>query len=105
MNVQPHEPVSGWYILDGRDPVTFERENFWPFTSKDYWEVPSVGTCRVTLANNQKIIVRALSEERKAARLFRTAHKLGVMRSQEEMDQMSHDFEYARVNAESGVFR
>lgn len=69
MDVKPWEPVKGYYV-DPDDP--FENP-------KDYWDWSDPGVCRrlgqdalrVTLANGQRIIVRALSEDRKASRRAR----------------------------------
>lgn len=62
MDVKPWEPIMGGH-------TDFD---IWPWNEDEYQcrDVIS-GYCRrvnVTLANNQRIIVRALSEDRKAAR-------------------------------------
>lgn len=74
MDVNPWEPVSGWYVCAGRDALYHQPDGFWQFSCDHYDQVVNSrtvkdgGACRVTLANGQRIIVRALSDERKAAR-------------------------------------
>lgn len=67
MDVKPWEPVSGWFLVD-RD----FSELSWPWEfrgdSCSFVEKDDNGPLQVTLANGQRIIVRALSEDRKAAR-------------------------------------
>lgn len=76
-DVKPWEPVKGWYVPVRRDPVSFESNRWWGFVPDHFGVIASSlvladgGSCRVTLSNNQKIIVRALSKERKAARRAR----------------------------------
>ncbi len=83
--VKPWEPVS--YNWEFTGPGPFIGYTDWPFADgevctgiNDWW------AAHVTLANSQRVIVRALSEERKSAR-----------RLQRKID--------ARVNAEAGVFQ
>lgn len=77
MDVKPWEPVGGWYVCAGRNPLTHQPDKFWGFYSEHYdlvlqsETVNDEGACRVTLANGQRIIVRALSEDRKFARKAR----------------------------------
>lgn len=65
MTVQPWEPVSGWFVPANRDPVSYDAHHSW-----DYYpgydrmierssSLAKGGSCRITLANGQKIIVRA----------------------------------------------
>ena len=73
-NVKPWEPVKGWYVSAFRNPHTYQKDRFWEFFPEHYdlvvqsFALNNSGACRVTLANGQRVIVRALSEERKAAR-------------------------------------
>lgn len=73
-DVKPWEPVKGWYVSAVRNPISYQKDNFWEFSPEHYdlvvqnFDVSDDVVCRVTLANGQRIIVRALSEERKAAR-------------------------------------
>lgn len=71
MDVKPWEPVRGWFVSENQ-PLPEER--FWNFSPPMFEFIPessslkNKGRCLVILANGQRIIVRALSEERKAAR-------------------------------------
>lgn len=66
---QPHEPVSGYFVAAHLDPLTYGENFSWPFCRHHYHLISTaVMPCRVTLANGQRVLVRALSEERKAAR-------------------------------------
>lgn len=64
-DVKPWEPVTGWFIAAGHDASTYESNRSWPFSQGHYESiirsetVNNEGACRVTLANGQKIIVRA----------------------------------------------
>lgn len=74
MDVKPWEPVSGYYVGSPRDPLRHDLGVDWPFLTAHYlhvaqaWTIKNGGALRVTLANGQRIIVRTLSDERKAAR-------------------------------------
>lgn len=64
--VKPWEPVSAGYFEEGQWPVLScnPSRSFYGF-------YPSTNLpLHVTLSNSQRVIVRALSEERKAARAF-----------------------------------
>lgn len=67
-DVKPWEPVSGFWLYDG----TMSLHCSWPWNmagpSCQFATMEKYGKLRVDLANGQRIIVRALSEERKAAR-------------------------------------
>lgn len=70
MTVQPHEPVGHqWASQCGVWSFSFSsQDRVGGLCARgDDFIVP----CRVTLANGQRIIVRALSEERKAVRRAR----------------------------------
>lgn len=82
MDVKPWEPVTVRYIE--KEQIGNERPIDWGWEKSDwsdfsldqytnYW-CPAL----ITLANGQRIIVRALSEERKAAR---KARRTEIMRS------------------------
>lgn len=61
----PHEPVSGWFVAAHHNPLKHNPRASWPFRDDHYKVIvdsPTVndgGSCRVTLANGQRVIVRA----------------------------------------------
>ena len=73
MSVQPWEPVTGWFFSRHKNPLEADNGRSWAF-GRDFRRIMDSGTmrnggsCLITLANGQRIIVRALSDERKAAR-------------------------------------
>lgn len=69
MNVKPWEPVRGYYV-DPEDPFENPKED-WTWIDFQVCFRLDEDALRVTLANGQRIIVRALSEERKTARRAR----------------------------------
>lgn len=75
MNIQPHEPVSGYFLDEGGDPFCDPGMDWEWMGNHPCMEINRRMPLRVTLANGQRVIVRALSEERKAARRERNALK------------------------------
>ena len=73
MDVKPWEPVSFRYELSGRmtyDSLPYVGPEF-PFFDRECCDgINKDWSAHITLANNQRIIVRALSKDRKAARAF-----------------------------------
>lgn len=73
MDVKPWEPVEGWHIPTDKNPLEYQKGLSWTWSRNSCRKTENVGLTRVTLANGQRIIVRALSEDRKAARAARAA--------------------------------
>lgn len=68
MTVQSHEPVRIWY--DCGKTLTTPPNYGWVWCPQDYTSRSMMAGSWVTLSNGQVVYVRALSEERKAARAF-----------------------------------
>lgn len=68
MDFKPWEPVGGIWLFTDKD---MQIDGHWPIGKEcDWFGDTAPAPLIVTLANGQRIIVRALSEERKAARSF-----------------------------------
>lgn len=69
MDVKPWEPVGGIWLFNEAD---MQIDGCWSIGYECRWfDETSPAPLLATLANGQRIIVRALSEERKAARRAR----------------------------------